>query len=250
MKITPLFLLILLSGCVSETPEANTTPLTLIPEVDPDIFGLVLDESGDLLENVTLTLFPDELAILTDANGTFEFFNVTRDVPVQIEARKEGHRNSSASLQLSRGLAAQVIFTMPRLDSLPPQYFVAEFNGYLACKSTPNAPCPIASEDQYAAYTAFAPESDLSHQQTVAEMFWNPSFGSENLNLKVQQEGQLVFEDNISPGWKLTLDGASSQLTFTVTVAAPGFVLNQQFDLFVTHFYNLPGAADYSIANP
>lgn len=248
MKHILLLTALVLAGCAE--PAAEPLPVQEVVH-DPDIFGLVVDENGTLLPNVTITAYPDEIVYETNATGAFEIFNVTKQVSIQLEARKEGHRNSTALLRLDEGFAAQVVFTMPRLSSLPPQFLVQEFEGYLACKSEPALPCPLASEDRFARFQSEAPQSDLTLKETVMELFFeSPSTGSGKLRIQVSTEEGLLLDESVENGWSLRIPDPETTYNFEFF---PGgeptdIIINQQFDLYVTHFYNKPAPSGYSIA--
>lgn len=249
MKQILLLTAFVLAGCAE--PAAEHIPVQEVAR-DPDIFGLVVDENGTLLPNVTLTAYPDEIVYETNVTGAFEIFNVSKQVPIQLEARKEGYRNSTALLRLDEGFAAQVVFTMPHLSSLPPQFLVQEFEGYLACKSEPPLPCPLASEDRFARFQSQAPQSDLTLKETVVELFFeSSSTSSGKLRIQISNEEQVLLDESVENGWSLRLQDPETTYNFEFF---PGgkptdLIINQQFDLYVTHFYNKPAPTGYSIAS-
>lgn len=245
MKQFSFFLIfsILFAGCTNP-PMVEEPIMEPIVVADPDIFGFTLDENGTKI-NATVSIVDSGISV-ESINGSFAFFDVPKDKPLFLIASKDGHRNSTASLRISENLAAQVVFNLPRLSSIPPQSVTTEFRGVFSCKFNPALPCPLESEERFAQYTSHAPESDLNHTQTIAELYWEPStLEPQTMEVTITSEtGTETME--VSPGWRWVVNDPELVYDFQFRVGQ-GFVLNQEFELFVTHFYNKPGPDGFRI---
>jgi hypothetical protein len=263
----------LLAGCSS---PSGTAP----PAASPFVEGWVVDERLAPVAGARLTAVGLGANASTDEAGHYSF-GVPADVDVLVVAEAGGFVAQSRSVSAGSGERRFVNFTLERIPLAAPYRTVEAFDGVLRCGlvvvvgEDPARPhehrgvrCSTVLEDDANTWLYAIPSNASG---LVIEAVWEPQSQlsqSMLLNVSVEATGEVLgFQEGMSPlraqpsRFKLDLERQAGNGVLSIRVeagagtgnhehGAAGAVVEQEFRLFATAFYNGPVDPGYSITRP
>lgn len=267
LLILPLIALSLLAGCLdnaSEPPEAEVEEIEGqdLDTTPAEIFGIILDQDAFGLANATVEAQDLGLLAISDRNGSFSFPNIDFEGRIELRAYKEGYLDQFAVVQLVPGLAARITFTLREIQDLSLVAVTYDFHGYLACSSHPvDQDCPqVGDSADHFEVNLRADRDRLTG--ILVETIWDASALNQGLRQEVYMQGDrppTLFgsSDNNMGVHRLELYDMEVlegfQVVDTVISAsesAPAsLVISQDFQIFVTVFYNEAPPEGFTLLN-
>lgn len=275
MKAAPLLLAVLLAGCTdAPAPVVEEVPVARIA-------GTVFDVTFRPIEGALVSLGGTELFSITDSDGAF-FIEAPAGAPVYA-LRIEAFGFHDATLVLEPNSTTPRFdedITLVRLPVAQPFQETQPWTGNLACSWFAQAQHSHGGPGDPGAHNANDCSSGTNDEvwtfdlkpgvrNVVIEAHWEPnSIASDRLAIFVEgpgldNGGDALFYFNEGP---TNLRAGISQLQantyyreeggevrVTVKIGAPeddiaaGVAINQEFTVYATAFYVLPGPSDYSI---
>lgn len=263
--------LLLLAGCSSEPQDAPAQAS------GPLVEGWVVDSRLAPVAGARVAAIGLGANASTDGDGHYAF-GVPAGVEVLVVAEADGFVAQSRAVSAGSGDHLVVNFTLDRVPAAAPYRTVEAFDGILRCGlvlvvgEDPARPhehqgvrCSNLLEDDANAWLYGVPANASG---LVIEAVWEPQSAvsqSMLLNVSVQATGEVLgFQEGISPlraqpsRFKLDLERQAGNHVLSVRLeagagtgnhehGAAGAVVEQEFRLFATAFYNGPVDPSYSV---
>ncbi|MHB1260551.1 MAG: carboxypeptidase-like regulatory domain-containing protein [Thermoplasmatota archaeon] len=260
---------LLLAGC-SSPPEAPA-PQGLLVE------GWAIDSRLAPVPGVRVTAIGVGSNATTDEVGHFEFGIPPGSGDLLVMAEADGFMPQSRTVSAGSGSRIMVNFTLDRLPVQAPYQTVEEFDGILRCGivavagEDPGRPhehegvrCSVLVGDDANQWSYPIPQNSTG---LVIEAAWDAQSElsrSMYLNVSVEATGEVLgWQEGVSPlraqpsRFKLDLERSLGNAVLDIRIesgagtgnhehGAVGAVVEQEFRLFVTAFYNGPVNPGYS----
>lgn len=254
--------LLVLAGCSGSGGQPSESGLPSVSQ-DPNaqtgsIRGVVVDDSLRTIASATVAVAGSPLTTQTDENGAFVFTNLAPSTYF-LTANKTGFIPSQTSADVVRGGVTDARLQL-RPDLSPSPYHVTEvdFDGYMEAWT---GIAQFFIEDitnntsLCTCYAYFTPGPNV--RTLVFEAYWEPNVPSPSddqfyglLHVEGGEFWESIYCDSpcvmhidaISAHWK-----PGEEIEVLLNGPDAGIAFEQQFEMYVTAFYNEPAPAGWTL---